>query len=1063
MLTVHDQVKFPNDEAKYQVTVEDVNGHAELPEPLRVLPRLSSLRVDLLDGGEFTIEGFGLPFANPGHDSEDWLNRFKPIIGGLDLLSLLRRRSLTFLVPTRSKAVAITKAATYAPFTFPYDYPFGATEFDIESVADTIIANPGPHFAPAFRFDDDQQMTVSSAMASIQDIFWLHKASSEILEAVHPAYFVTESEDENPPNHLKPATFAIIRLSEAFRDQFKDQWARLTKDNLVGIQIHLEDREDLEFVGIIMDRADTIPCLGDRHSLLGQFEFDLVVRFIVDGQDRQVFKTFQSRAEAEEAMNNGLSLHFKVLLSDLKRKVEAVHSFLPGAEPTPSAEDGADVPEDISFRMAIHRDIMRGTGFYATLTQPSADNMTDMPMPDIVDNASGSVEGLPMADLTVQEPPAVRPLPSFDFIGIEDPVLRESVLQIALPEDKARMERYASNRPLGIALVAAPGGTGKTTALATFALGGLYSSGGGKVYGSGPNTAVANLAKRLFSVGDQVIRRCNETVPDQATPRYRRPLVVRGYGKDAEVQSFLAILQTGVADDTAYRGLIPSASKRWGLALSVTNWLLAVVGSPSLARTEVREAVKELDPTDAAFLYELRSEYEQAALTNGPFARLLRVARGEMTWQDYSKADMASTQFIAKQMQRIIRVADAVLTTPAGSQNAWYRPTWAAAKVLVVDEAGCIGEADLCSFWGNTLRAIGIGGDVKQLTPAMMELHNKDAQDNAKNRLALAGTYSGLAWLQALGIPTFRCLKQMRMATNMFGLAQKLFYADHPIAYGSGTDPSLECHAVGRAFEEYFAKGLFKNFRGATKGTLQPIFLHMPDTKIFQVGTSKLNRAQVKAGLDIAGDFVLKSGVSPRHFVIISAHKPNVEYGNRLLRTSYPELQGMRHVDTVDSIQGEENTIGILILGTSSLAPKAAGFVSNENRLNVSITRQKSGLLIIGDKEVTGKLTGSKAQMDKLMALTRTGKPYNRANGELTFTKQYALRQLLVELKKSGRIIERITQEQADEEVAEEEKRLARIECAQKAYEYLTREYTHDYSIRWDEVEDELELGQFPV
>jgi hypothetical protein len=371
-----------------------------------------------------------------------------------------------------------------------------------------------------------------------------------------------------------------------------------------------------------------------------------------------------------------------------------------------------------------------------------------------------------------------------------------------------------------------------------------------------------------------------------------------------------------------------------------------------------------------------------------------------------------------------------------------------------------MGQSDLRSIWGNTLRPIVLAGDVKQLPPTMMELDNHDKNGNYANRFALAGRISGLAWLQALGIPTFRLLQQMRMANDMFGIPQKLFYDDHRIVYGPGSDPALDTHAVGREFEKYLAQGKFKGYRGPTKGTLQPIFLHMPKTRIVQVGTSRLNRAQVKGALDLINDFVKKTGISPKHFVVISAHRPNVDYGNRLLNSGvYPALAGMQEVQTVDSIQGSENTVGVFVCGTSS-SVESVGFISNPNRLNVSLTRQKSALLIVGDKTVTGNLTGSKAQMDTLMRQASQGKASWSTSGEASFTKSAALRELLVDLQKAGRIIEAVSEEEFEEMAAEEEKRLIAEEKVKRTLQYLQQDWKYDSTKSWADL-DEEELEDF--
>jgi hypothetical protein len=96
--------------------------------------------------------------------------------------------------------------------------------------------------------------------------------------------------------------------------------------------------------------------------------------------------------------------------------------------------------------MALHRDILRGAGFWHTL------NHQDETLSDQI-----------MADMTLEDaapppprPAPVRSLPSFDYFAIGDPVLRSASLKEALPEDQVRLEKYGSNRPLGIFTITAP-------------------------------------------------------------------------------------------------------------------------------------------------------------------------------------------------------------------------------------------------------------------------------------------------------------------------------------------------------------------------------------------------------------------------------------------------------------------------------------------------------------------------------------------------------------------------------------------------------------------------------
>ena len=59
---------------------------------------------------------------------------------------------------------------------------------------------------------------------------------------------------------------------------------------------------------------------------------------------------------------------------------------------------------------------------------------------------------------------------------------------------------------------------------------------------------------------------------------------------------------------------------------------------------------------------------------------------------------------------------------------------------------------------------------------------------------------------------------------------------------------------------------------------------------------------------------------------------------------------------TVDSFQGLKGDITVVIFGTTQYT--GPGFTSQKNRLNIMLTRQKSILLLIGNMDVAGPLTG---------------------------------------------------------------------------------------------------------
>lgn len=197
---------------------------------------------------------------------------------------------------------------------------------------------------------------------------------------------------------------------------------------------------------------------------------------------------------------------------------------------------------------------------------------------------------------------------------------------------------------------------------------------------------------------------------------------------------------------------------------------------------------------------------------------------------------------------------------------------------------------------------------------------------------------------------------------------------------------------------------------------------------------------QVKATLDLLAEFVMLSGVSPKKFVVISAYKPNVGYGNRILR-NYPILKDMPPLQTADSFHGREGDLSAVITGTKK--GHSAGFVSKENRLNVMITRQKSALLIVGDMLATGPVEGDKKAVQKADKEAKNGKVTYETDGTPVFSKVRALRSLIRMVHAMGRIYEpqAVSEEESEARdallAAEEKKAREEEEAAERAQRIL--------------------------
>ncbi len=98
---------------------------------MRQATKLARLQIDLQPGADVTIEGFGMPFSNRGHPSDDWINKGTPIVADLTVLELLRRRTFVFLVNQHPEPLESDLDEKFLPPAFAY--PYGTEhEFNLE-------------------------------------------------------------------------------------------------------------------------------------------------------------------------------------------------------------------------------------------------------------------------------------------------------------------------------------------------------------------------------------------------------------------------------------------------------------------------------------------------------------------------------------------------------------------------------------------------------------------------------------------------------------------------------------------------------------------------------------------------------------------------------------------------------------------------------------------------------------------------------------------------------------------------------------------------------------------
>ncbi|KAF5231890.1 hypothetical protein FAUST_9026 [Fusarium austroamericanum] len=620
-----------------------------------------------------------------------------------------------------------------------------------------------------------------------------------------------------------------------------------------------------------------------------------------------------------------LSLSFDAGNIEAERRVNATLDFRHDAQPSnprayglPTDHETDAVSDNLTpdqrktydmvlDRMALHREVMRGSGFYHWLTsEPATSQSPKTQAPPSEPNHTAT---------------SLRTLPTINFLDTGNDAYANLIVEEALPEDRAPFRGYLSNRPLGLGIITAGAGFGKTTAGAAATL--AMEAKVGKVLCSGPtNVAIDNFSCRLS---------------------YRSQAIVDRYNKGK------------------------------GLA-----------------------AGRELHPDDPVFVHELRDRIAQ----RNDLIPLSEFAQGKITCEEFTEtfSQKQCMEAVEGFMSALVCNADFHCVTPAASQYHKSYREWkiTAARAVAIDEAACMSRADLCCVWGNTLLSCFLFGDPRQLPSAVLTKSDTLTNtDHLVNRFSSYGKVSAVSALMASGLPVYRLKVQLRMVQGMFDLVSSVIYPDVPFTYHisrAATNPEFK---VGHEIETYLGVK-FPELGVPVDGALRPAFIHCEGSRVFQDPKtgSKRSRDQVKVGLDIIKGAVESLDIDPKDIVVISPYAANVKLINSMRRT-YPALHALPDTATIDSFQGQESIITLVIMGTAHPRP-GPGFTQNKQRLNVLLTRQKCALIIVGDINVGNPFRkGTKQPIFTVETTT----------GEMSFVKAPALRAVYRGLKEAGLVV----------------------------------------------------------
>lgn len=561
-----------------------------------------------------------------------------------------------------------------------------------------------------------------------------------------------------------------------------------------------------------------------------------------------------------------------------------------------------------------------------------------------------------------------------------------------------------------------PAGFGKTEYVSVFTL--ALATTQGFTYGSAPSdVAVSELADRIDAVDLQVCRlaaklEAAHVSTDPATSlnldaavSCRRKLIIRGFELEFELRALLAILEdpeliANLGDIRALCNIIDS--RYWEFGQSLTRVLLQALGHQSV----------KLLPSDSHKIHKLKKIVDDMPT----MASMRQVARGQLSFREYERGATVSDAAIKDLYITILGLADVIATIPSLSaqpEEPYQKIKIEQAKAIAIDDAVAMQRADAYLVHGNTCLPAVYGGDHAQLSCSAAALTLRDNNGHAFNRHGQHAALSMLESLQGSSMPVLRLRQQLRMAEGLFDLAAMLFYPNLEFTYGGRCNVNLPAFESGRKLENYLQKR-WPSIRPAATGTLQPVFLHIPGTTSWRSGTgSRRNVPMSREALNFIVDFVKETDVDPARIVLLTPYTYNLECVNESLKEdSYKILKSVRQT-TVDSFQGQEGDIIVYI--TVSNKVSGPDIVANFRHMNVAITRQVAGLVVVGDVNVSGRIADEDG--NALPPPENKGKDIGKAgskskvvvsyrpDGSPKWTKVTHLRDMLVWFAENQRVI----------------------------------------------------------
>lgn len=242
----------------------------------------------------------------------------------------------------------------------------------------------------------------------------------------------------------------------------------------------------------------------------------------------------------------------------------------------------------------------------------------------------------------------------------------------------------------------------------------------------------------------------------------------------------------------------------------------------------------------------------------------------------------------------------------------------------------------------------------------------------------------------------------------MFDHIAEAIYPDVPVRYAASCEIGRPAYDVGQKLESFVCRR-YPTVTASPSGLLRPVFVHCEGSRVFvnKLTGSKVCPDQVKLALDFVRDFLWTTEVDGSRVRLLAPYAANVGLINRMVKKSeYALLSSMEPAMTIESFQGRETDIAVVVFGTAHPS-SGPGFTGNEQRLNVMLSRQRCGLVMFGDINVTGEINDKGGKGGKAKAKVGKNAAKFRVlgiSGETSYVKAVALKALNQHWFDQGRV-----------------------------------------------------------